>query len=34
MLANRVRMGSRKKYTDEVYLAQDSDFLKITDEIS
>jgi len=31
MLANRVRMGSRKKYsdTDEVYLAQDSDFVKV-----
>ena len=30
MLANRVRMGSRKKYTDEVYLAQDSDFVKVS----
>jgi len=31
MLADRVRMGSRKKYnyTDEVYLAQDSDFVKV-----
>jgi len=29
MLASRVRMGSRKKYTDEVYLAQDSDFVKV-----
>ena len=29
MLANRVRMGSRKKYTDEVYLAQDNDFVKV-----
>ena len=28
MLANRVRIGSRKKYIDEVYLAQDSDFVK------
>ena len=26
MLANRVRIGSRKKYIDEVYLAQDNDF--------
>jgi surface protein len=29
MLASRVRMGSRKKYIDEVYLAQDSDFVKV-----
>ncbi len=31
MLADRVRIGSRKKYnyTDEVYLAQDSDFVKV-----
>ena len=31
MLADRVRMGSRKKYNDidEVYLAQDSDFVKV-----
>ena len=26
MLASRVRMGSRKKHIDEVYLAQDNDF--------
>lgn len=26
MLANRVRIGSRKKYIDEVYLARDNDF--------
>ena len=32
MLASRVRMGSRKKYNDidEVYLAQDSDFVKVS----
>ena len=33
MLANRgLRMGSRKKYNDidEVYLAQDSDFVKVS----